>query len=282
MALQYKKTDSGKIDVDGNGNPLVFDDEEEEEKTFGLDAIHLYSKIPTLQAEAKTYREERDKLHQRMAPFGEAKPEDILAKIRRLDAFGDISPEKAKEALELVDNLKDVDEQNAVKIEKVKAGVADSYESRIRDIDTAHAKRVGEMEQAMQRKDYAIRNLVIKGAFDRSEFIRDATVLTPDIAYDSFGRYFVVEEGDDGLQVYALDRAGEKIFSKAKPGEYAEPEEAIELLINSYPQRDSILRSTGGGSGAGGNANQRASKRAKMAELASLPAVERLKALHRG
>jgi len=163
----------------------------------------------------------------------------------------------------------------------VKAGVAESYEGKIKDIDTQHQHQISSLETNIQRKDGAIRNLIIKGAFDRNEFIKDRTVLTPDIAYDSFGKYFVVEDGENGISVYAVDRSGEKIFSKAKPGEYASPDEAIELIINDYPQKDNIMRTTSGGSNSGGNASGGSAKRQRMAELTSMPAGERLKALRR-
>ena len=282
MALQYKKNKDGFIELSEEGHPLVFDDQDEEPTDFPLDAIHLYSKVPTLQAEAKRYRESRDKLQGKLGMLGEdVDLEDLSAKLKLLQDYGDITPKKAKEAQELLNNLKDVDEKNVVEIEKVKAGVAESYESKIRDIDAQYEQKISSYTNNINRKDGAIRNLLIKGAFDRNEFIKERTVLTPDIAYDSFGKFFVVEEGDEGLSVHAVDRSGEKIFSKAKPGEYAAPDEAIELIINDYPQKDNIIRTTSGGSNAGGNASGGHGNRQKMAELASMPAGERLKALRR-
>ena len=43
MALQYRlQQDSKNIELDDNGHPLVYDDQDEDEKAFGLDALHLY------------------------------------------------------------------------------------------------------------------------------------------------------------------------------------------------------------------------------------------------
>ena len=281
MALQYKKNKDGYIEMSEEGHPIVFDDQDEEEKAFALDAIHLYSKVPALQAEAKKYREEKDKLSKKLGMFGEdVEPEDIANRLKTLEEFGNITPKEAREAKEMLKNLKDVDEDNKVQIEKVKAGVAESYESKIRDIDAQYQQKLGSYEDNIRRKDSAIRNLIIKGAFDRNEFIKERTVLTPDIAYDSFGKFFVVEDTDKGLSVYAVDRSGEKIFSKAKPGEYAQPDEAIELIINDYPSKDNILRTSTGGSNAGGNSSG-GGNRQRMAELAQMPAGERLKQLRR-
>jgi hypothetical protein len=279
MALAYKYLDGGSgIAVDANSNPIVFDDENEDEKEFGLDAIHLYSKIPALQAEAKKYREERQVLQTKLEPFGEEDPVELL---KRLQAFGDLDPEKAKKAVSVVSNLDDLDKDKNIEIERVKAGVAESYKSKIKDIDIVNEQKISGFQNSLTQKDQVIRNLLIRGAFDRSEFIKDQTVLTSDIAYDSFGRFFQVEEDGANVQVFALDRAGEKIFSKASPGEYASPEEAIELIINGYPQKDSILRSHSGGSGAGGNKDVGGSKKAKLRALAAMGPAERLNALRR-
>jgi hypothetical protein len=281
MALQYKMAEDNVMELSGDGHPLVFDDQDENEKAFPLDAIHLYSKVPTLQAEAKKYRESKEKLQETLGLFGDASPEDISVKLKTLEDFGGITPKEAKEAKDLIKNLKDVDSENAVQIEKVKAGVAESYESKIRDIDAQYAQKFASQDITIQRKDGAIRNLIIKGAFDRNAFIKERTVLTPDIAYDSFGKFFIVEDGDDGVSVYAVDRSGEKIFSKAKPGEYAAPDEAIELIINDYPQKDNIMRTLSGGSNAGGNSTGTRGDRQKMLELSKMPAGARLKELRR-
>jgi len=282
MALQYRVAGDGKsVELSEDGHPLVFDDQDEDEKVFPLDAIHLYSKVPTLQAEAKKYRESKEQLQTKLGALGDIDPIEFGDKIKLLEEYGDITPKEAKEAKELLKNLEDVDSKNAIQIDKVKAGVADSYESKIRDIDAKFNQKISALENNIQRKDGAIRNLIIKGAFDRNEFIKDRTVLTPDIAYDSFGKFFVVEDGEQGVSVYAVDRSGEKIFSKAKPGEYASPDEAIELIINDYPQKDNIMRTTSGGSSSSGNVGGNQGKRQKMAELSQMPAGERLKALRR-
>ena len=282
MALQYKKTENGNsIEIGTDGNPVVFDDDKEDEKPFELNAIHLFTKIPELQAEAKQHREAKEKAEAVIISFGDVKPDELTEKLKKLETYGDLDPKKAKEALALVANLGNVDQENAIQIEKVKAGVAESYESKIKGIDSSWEQKVNALQNTLDRKDASIRNLLIKGAFDRSDFIKERTVLTPDIAYDSFGKFFSVEEDDSGLHVFALDPKGDKIFSKARPGDYAKPEEAIELIINNYPQRDSILRTTSGGAGSGGNSGMGATKRARAAELAKMPAAARLAELRK-
>jgi len=277
MALAYKYLDDKSgIAVDDSGHPIVVD--EDDDKEFGIRATELYTKIPALQAEAKRHREEKQALQAKLELFGDNDPEDV---VNRLKQFGDLDPEEARKAVNTVANLDDLDKEKSIEIEKVKAGVAESYRSKIKDIDAAHEQKVGTLNSYLQQKDQVIRNLLIRGAFDRSEFIKEQTVLTPDIAYDSFGRYFQIEEDGTNIKVFALDRSGEKIFSKANPGEYASPEEAIELIINEYPSRDSILRSNAGGSGATGNTTQNSTKKAKLRALAAMGPSERLNALRR-
>ena len=278
MAMVYKLLEDGSgVAVDDKGLPIVVDDKDNSE--FGIDAIHLISKIPSLQAEAKAYREERDKIKSKIEALGDLDPEFVVDRIK---AFGDLDPEKAKEALATVANLDQLDKEKNVEIEKVKAGVAESYKSKIRDLDEAHARKTAALEEAISNKDSAIRNLLIRGAFDRSDYIKEQTVLPPEIAYNTFGKHFQIDEDGGKLRVFALGYDGEKIFSLAKPGEYASPEEAIELLINQYPQRDNILRTNLGGSAAGGNVSGDSNKRAKLEALRKLNPAERLNAIRRG
>ena len=277
MAIVYKLTaDGSAIQMSEDGHPIVTDDKDDKE--FPIRATELYSKIPALQLESKTHREEKQALQKRIEAFGNHKPEDIL---ERLAAFGDIDPVKAREALITVSNLGELDKEKNIEIEKVKAGVADGYKEKIKAIDAGIVQERHAFQDSLAQKDHVIRNLLIKGAFDRSEFIKEQTVLTPDIAYDSFGKYFRIEEDGDSVKVFGMNRSGDKFISKANPTEYASPEEAIELIINEYPQKDNILRTNSGGSGAGGNVSQSSSKKATREALMKMNPAERLNALRR-
>lgn len=277
MALAYKLMEDGSgIQIDADGHPLVVDDANDKE--FGLDAIDLHSKVPVYQAESKGFREERDKYKTKVAAFGDLNPEDITAKLK---SFGDLDPEEARNAISTVANLGQLDKERNIEIEKVKEGFDASYKVKIRDIDTAHSKKVEALEQDLGRKDTAIRILLIKGAFDSSVFIKDQTVLPPEIAYAQFGKHFEIEEEAGKLTVIARDDKGDQILSLANPGKYALPEEAIELIINGYAQKDSIIRTTAGGSGAAGNTSAGSVKKEQLKALAGMKPAARLTALHR-
>ena len=96
--------------------------------------------------------------------------------------------------------------------------------------------------------------MAVKSLFDGSNFLREKTVLPPDLAFSSFGQNFTVEEAGDGYKISAAIN-GQPILSRAKPGELATPEEALEAIIEAYPLKDRILKAPGGGSGAQGGNN---------------------------
>jgi len=60
-----------------------------------------------------------------------------------------------------------------------------------------------------------------------------------------FGKNFKIEEG----KVVAYGADGQKIYSRERPGEVAEFDEALESLVGGYQHKDHILK---GGQGTGG------------------------------
>jgi len=278
MALTYKLVEDGSgIQMDNEGRPLVVDDANDKE--FGLDAISTMTKIPTLQAESQTYREERDAYKAKIEALGDLDPKEVINKLK---AFGDMDPKAAKDALQAVANFDDLDKEKNIEIAKIRESVGESFAKKMRDIDAAHGEKVKLLEQSLSNKDGAIRQLLIRGAFDSSAFIKDQTVLPSEIAYKQFGEHFKIEEDDRGmLVVAAYNHKGDRLLSQAKPGEYAPPEEAIELLISEYSQKDSIMRTTAGGSGAAGNTSASNVKKQQLKALVGMAPAARLNALRR-
>ena len=88
--------------------------------------------------------------------------------------------------------------------------------------------------------------------------------LPADIVQARFGRHFTIQEG----RVQAKDAAGNVIYSKSNPGAPADFDEALGILVEQYPQRDSILKGTGqsgsgsssGSGGSGGGAKKTISR----------------------
>ena len=82
------------------------------------------------------------------------------------------------------------------------------------------------------------------------------TILPPNIGESHFGKHFKVED-DDGISVLkAYHENGEPIISKVNPGEPADFNEAMGIIIDEFPNKDTILSAPGGGSGGqGGHGN---------------------------
>jgi hypothetical protein len=82
---------------------------------------------------------------------------------------------------------------------------------------------------------------MIGGSFSGSKFITDKIAIPADMLQARFGQSFKVEEG----KVVAYDGTGNKIYSRSKPGELASFDEALEFLVEQYPQKDHILKASG-------------------------------------
>jgi hypothetical protein len=97
----------------------------------------------------------------------------------------------------------------------------------------------------------------IGGHFHRSRMVAEKLSIPADILSASFGDRFKLDGGD----IVAYDKAGNKIYSRTRPGEVANFDEALELLINAHPHKDSILKKAGappgGDSGGAGNGHAR-------------------------
>ena len=232
--LQLKTDDNGAVVLTDDGRPVfVWPDGREE----GVDVPGMYEKIKSLGRENQKYREEGKGLKEKFTLFKDI--EDLAA-----------WKTEADEALKAVKNKEVVD---AEEFEKFKAGLKESYDTREKELEQSYRVKMDELTGALTDKDKSIRNLVVKGAFDRSQYISEKTVLPPDIAFATFGQFFEVEEQSGELKAVARNAKGDKIYSLANPGELASPEEAIAALINDYPYKDRILKGGHGGSGASGN-----------------------------
>ena len=128
-----------------------------------------------------------------------------------------------------------------------------SYDGKISDLEKALADSKKDSADRLAAKEASIRTLLVKGIFDSSAFLKDKTVLPPDVAYASFGRHFEVKEENGELRVVATMN-GQPIFSRSDPGTFAAPEEALEAIIDKYPMKDRILKAPDGGSGSHPNA----------------------------
>ena len=176
----------------------------------------------------------------------------------RLKTFEGLDADESRKALGSVKNW---DEK-----QKAAAGERDmAIAQAVKAIEEKYAPVVGERDK-LKSDLYGEK---IGGAFARSKLIAEKFAIPADLVQARFGANFRIEDG----QVVAYDASGNKLYSKASPGNPAGFEEGLELLIDAYPYKASILKgsgASGGGAmasnpGAGGSQNL---TRAQFAALA--------------
>lgn len=217
-------------EVNEQGLPLYVHDDGKE---VAHDAAQTVATISRLNGEAKTNRERYEKAESSLAAFA-----------------GIEDPAAAKKAMETLKNFDDKKLVDAGEVEKVKAeaikAVEDKYAPIVQERDSYQAQ---------------LHNELIGGGFARSKYISESISVPADMVQAQFGKNFKIEEG----KVVAYGADGQKIYSRSRPGEVADFDEALETLVGGYQYRDSILKgSQAGGGGFQGNAQNAGIKRSDM------------------
>lgn len=219
--MKLKLDESGNA-VLSNGMPVYIREDGTESP---LDAAAMVNSVRDMKQEVKTLKQRAEQAE------GAAK------------LFEGLDPEKARKALELTSNLDAKKLVDAGQVEQVKAEVSKVYEAKLAEV----TERAAKIEKQFHQE-------VVGGAFARSKFLAEKTVLPADLAQAAFGNRFVIEDG----KLKATGPDGQPIFSKVNPGAPADFDEAIEILVEQYPRKDAILRAdnrAGSGSPAGGGPN---------------------------
>ena len=115
-------------------------------------------------------------------------------------------------------------------VDQVKADITKSFQAQLDEATQRATTLEGQLYQEM-----------IGGRFSGSKFIADKVAIPADMLQARFGQSFKVEDG----KVVAYDGSGNKIYSRSKPGELAAFDEALEFLVEQYPQKDHILKASG-------------------------------------
>lgn len=248
--MPFKYTADGQIaTTEVNGAKLpVFIHADGKEAPF--DADSTLGTISRLNGEAKTHRE---------------KAESALATLKAFEGITD--PAAAIKALNTVKSLDDKKLIDAGEAQRVRDEAIKSVQAQFDPVVKERDSLKGEL--------YAEK---IGGSFARSKFITDKVAIPADMVQAAFGRHFVIEGG----KIVAKDANGNQLFSRTKHGEPADFDEALELLVDAYPHKASILKGSGasgggaGGSGAGGSGGKQQITRAQFGQLS--PADQRAKA----
>jgi len=240
MAVKLKLDADGK-EVVQDGKPVYVHDDGKE---VAFDYEGTLATIGRLNAEAKGHREAKEAAESKLKGFE-----------------GITDPGEAIKALGIVKNLDqkkliDAGEVDKIKQEAIKA-VEEKYAPVLKEKETLQAQ---------------LHNEIVGGNFARSKFIADKLAIPADLVQARFGQAFKVEEG----KLVAYDHTGQKIFSRARPGEVADFDEALGSLVDMYPHKDHILKGSGGkgGGSQGGGGQSGGSKTMNRTQFESLTPAE--------
>ena len=220
--------------LDDKGHPVYIHDDGKE---VGHDAKLATDKIKQLNGEAQGHREVKEAAEAKLLTF--AGIEDAAAAVA---------------ALATVANLNSGELTTAAKVQEIKDAAARAAEDRV--AAAVAAKDADILKVTGERDGFkgALDSELIGGGFSRSKYIADKISIPADIMQATFGSRFKVEDGK--LVAYGPD--AKQLYSRSRPGEVADLDEALELLVDGYANKDLILKATiGGGGGAlpGGGGN---------------------------
>lgn len=199
-------------------------------KEVGFDAPAAATKISALNGEARGHREAKE------------------AAEKALKGFEGISdPAAALKALETIANIDAGQLVQAGKVEEIKAAAVKAAEAQVEAAQKAAREQIASITGERDTLKTQLDGAVIGGAFKGSLFVKDKVAVPPHMLQNTYGANFKVEGG----KAVPYDAAGNKLFSRVNPGEVADFDEAIELLVSADPYKDHILRGAGQqGSGA--------------------------------
>ncbi|HEX5126498.1 MAG TPA: DUF6651 domain-containing protein [Rhodocyclaceae bacterium] len=227
--MKLKLDDKGAVVVQ-DGKPVYMLDDGRE---VAHDAAGTVATISRLNNEAKTHREAKEAAEAALKPFKDAGIEDAAA---------------AAQAITLAKNIKDGDLVTAGKVQEIKDAATRSAQEAVAAATRAAAEKEKTLTEQNDRLMQDLNNHIIGGSFAGSKFIAEKLAIPADIAQKVFGDRFKVEAG----KLVPLDQNGQPIFSATNHGNHADFEEAMQVMVGSYANKDMILK----GSGASGGGSQ--------------------------
>ena len=250
-----------KLQLDEKGNVVVRDEKPvyvaEDGKEIAFDYPATLATISRLNGEAKGHRE---------------RAEAAEARVKLFDGIED--PTRAKEALETLKNIDSKKLIDAGKVDEVRAESKKAFDEQVRAIEEKYKPVIAERDGLKS----SLVNEILGGSFSRSKFIAEKLAIPADIAQARFGTAFSVE---DNNRIVAKGPDGNTLFSRARPGEVADFDEALELIVDAYPHRDSILKgsgATGGGASGNGGRDSGGKKQVTRAQFDALTPLDQAKA----
>ncbi|SHG79502.1 hypothetical protein SAMN02745157_4852 [Kaistia soli DSM 19436] len=257
--MKLKLDDAGHAVV-SDGKPVYVTDDGKE---IAFDAPATVATISRLNGEARGHREAKE------------------AAEGKLKAFEGIEDgDAARKALETIRNLDQGQLVTAGKVQEIKDAAAKAAKDQVEAAAKASGERIKELEAANQQLTDGLYAEKVGGAFSRSKFISDKVAVPGDMIQAMFGTRFKIEDG----KIVGHDAAGNKLYSRAKPGELAEFDEALEMLVDGYGYKDNILKGSGGNGGGsrGGVTGPAGGKTLRRDEFNKLSPADQMKTMQGG
>lgn len=230
-----------KLDADGHavlegGHPVYVHDDGKE---IAFDAARTTETIKRLNGEAQTHREAKEQALNQVGTLQQ-----------QLKVFEGIDPEASKKALQQLKDIGDGKLIEAGKLDEVRGAAQKEYEARLKTLTDEFGVKEGTLKAQAEALQGHLNNEIIGGSFARSKFIAEKIAVPTDMIQATFGKNFKVVDG----KLVAVDASGNQIYSRARPGEPADFDEALGTLVEGYANRDHILKASGAsGSGASGS-----------------------------
>jgi hypothetical protein len=227
-AMPFKFNADGTIAIDAEKKLPIFIHGDGREAPF--DADGTVATIGRLNGEAKSHREAK---------------EAAEAKLKGFEGIEDGAAALA--ALATVKNLGAGELKTAAQVQEIKDAAAKSATEAV-----AAATRTAEETQRQLTEQNAkltqdLNNHIVGGSFAGSKFIAEKLAIPADIAQKVFGDRFKV----DGGKLVPMNPDGTPIFSATNHGNHADFEEAMQVMVGQYANKDAILKGSGAsGSGA--------------------------------
>lgn len=242
-----------KLKLDANGNVVLQDGKPvyilDDGREVAHDAAATVAKISSLNGEAMSHRQAKEAAEAALKPFKDAGITDAAA---------------AAEALQTMANIKTGDLTTAAKVQEIKDAATRSANEAVAAATRAAEEKQRELTEQNTKLTQDLNNHIIGGSFAGSKFISEKLAIPADIAQKVFGDRFKV----DGGKLVPLDQTGNPIFSATNHGNHADFEEALQVMVNQYPNKDMILKGSGasGGGASGGGAAQPGAKTMSRAQ----------------
>lgn len=247
-----------KLKLDANGNAVLQDGKPvyilDDGREVAHDAAATVAKISSLNGEAMSHRQAKEAAEAALKPFKDAGIEDAAA---------------AAAALQTMANINSGDLTTAAKVQEIKDAATRSANEAVAAATRAAEEKQRTLTEQNTKLTNDLNDHIIGGSFASSKFISEKLAIPADMARTFFGSRFKV----DGGKLVPMDQQGNPIFSSTNHGNHADFDEAIQVMVGQYANKDMILKGSGasGGGAGGGKAGSGGGKEIPRSQFFTMP-----------